>query len=76
MIIIIESLSSLLVEVAGVGRALNLGRDGRREGARGEALPVKTLKQGNMKKEWISCSLCDSKYTVDMFSIVNICRSY
>ena len=40
----LSSLSSLLVEVAGVGRALNLGRDGRREGTRGEALPVKTLK--------------------------------
>ena len=43
IIVLLSSLWSLLVEVAGVGRALDLGRDGRSEGAGGEALPVKTL---------------------------------
>ena len=43
IIVLLSSLLSLLVEVAGVGRALDLGRYGRSEGAGGEALPVKTL---------------------------------
>lgn len=43
IIALLSSLLSLLVEVAGVGRALDLGRDGGSEGAGGETLPVKTL---------------------------------